>query len=285
MERTIVLYHGNCGDGFGAALAAWKKLGDTVEYIPLSRGEEIPEGLAGATLYFLDFTYDKETMDKIVATAKSVTVLDHHEGVKDVIESMPTFVYDKERSGATIAWSYFHPDTPVPLLLRHIQDEDTYQHRLADTPAVRAYLDVREYDFAEWDELMHKLENPETREEMLKTMRIYAEYFELLAQVAIRKAKKVSFEGYTCLFGTSHPMKSIKSYVGNLLAREMPPISLTVTAHPNGYGVSIRGDGSVNVAELAQKYGGNGHYSAAGFLIPRTGPFPWTLIEDEDSSD
>ncbi len=285
MERTIVLYHGNCPDGFGGAYAAWKKFGDSVEYESLNRGEVLPEGIDGAHIYLIDFTFKKELMDELISRVKSLVVLDHHEGVKDVIESMPHHVYDKERSGATIAWNYFHPDIPTPLLLKHIQDEDTYQHKMADTPAIRAYLDVREYDFQEWDELMQKLEDETTREEMLKTMRVYAEYFALLGQVALRKAKKVSFEGYTCLFGTSHPMKSIKSHIGHLLADALPPISLTVTAHPNGYGVSIRGDGSVNVAEIASRFGGNGHHNSAGFLIPNAGPFPWTLIEDEDSSD
>lgn len=284
MERTLVLYHGNCPDGFGAAYAAWKKFGDTAEYIPLDRNENVPN-VAGRDVFLMDFTFTQEVMNELQKSAKSLVVLDHHEGVKEVTESMDNHVYDKERSGATIAWNYFHPDVPTPLLLQHIQDEDTYQHRMADTPAIRAYLDVREYDFQEWDELLQKLENPETREEMLKVTRVYAEYFTLLGQVALRKAKKVSFEGYTCLFGTSHPMKSIKSHIGHLLAEALPPISLTVTAHPNGYGVSIRGDGSVNVAEIASRFGGNGHHNAAGFLIPNTGPFPWTLIEDEDSSD
>ena len=48
MERTIVAYHGNCPDGFGGAYAAWKKFGDTAEYLPLSYGKPVPEGLAGA---------------------------------------------------------------------------------------------------------------------------------------------------------------------------------------------------------------------------------------------
>lgn len=285
MERTLIFYHGNCPDGFGGAYAAWKKFGDTVTYHPLVRGEELPEDIEGAHVYFIDFTLDQEGMDAVLAKAASLVVLDHHEGVKDVIQSMPVHVYDKERSGATIAWQYFHPDTETPLLLKHLEDEDTYKHAMADTFAVRTLIDITEYDFAVWDDLVERMENPNTREEILAKARIYAEYFEAMAQLSVRKAKRVEFEGYTCYFGTTEPQKSLKSWVGNLLARKLPPLSLVVTAHPNGYGVSIRGDGSVNVAEIAQRFGGNGHYSAAGFLIPRTGPFPWTLIQDETTSD
>jgi uncharacterized protein len=286
MERTLVLYHGNCPDGFGGAYSAWKKFGDTAEYIPLHRGEPVPEHIDGAHLYLIDFTYPKEQMDDLLRRAASLVVLDHHEGIREVVEAMPDHVFDSNRSGATIAWTYFHPDTPVPLLLEHLEDQDIYRHALPDTVPLHAYLEVHPFTFELWDEVREALDNSETREAMLAKARIYAEYYELLAQIAVAKAKLVSFEGMEIYFGTAHPFKSLKSHVGNLLAKKQGPCSLVVTAHPNGYGVSIRGDGTINVAEIAQKYGGNGHPNASGFLIPREGPFPWTLIEtDEDTRD
>lgn len=286
MERTVILYHGGCPDGFGGAYAAWKKFGDAAEYIPLHRGESLPEGIDGARIYLIDFTYSRETMDELLARAGSLVVLDHHDGVREVVEAMPEYVFDSGRSGATIAWSYFHPDLPVPYFFKLLEDQDLYRRALPDTVPLHAYLEVRPFTFEDWDETILLLEDPETREQFLEKTRIYAEYFELLAELATEKAKLVSFEGYEVHFGTSHPFKSLKSRVGNLLAMKRGPFSLVVTAHPNGYGVSVRGDGSVNVAEIAQKYGGNGHPNASGFLIPREGPFPWELIEDhEDSGD
>lgn len=284
MSRVLILYHGSCPDGFGGAYAAWKKFGDSAEYRPLHRGEDIPQDLEGADVYLIDFTYPKEQMDLIQASAASFTVLDHHAGIKDVVESMPNHVFDENRSGATIAWTYFHPDTPVPLLLQYLEDQDIYRHALADTIPLHAYLEVHPFTFPIWDELAQTLDNPDTRESILVKARTYAEYYELLAQIAVEKAKLVSFEGMEIYFGTSHPFKSLKSHVGHLLAKKKGPCSLTVSAHPNGYGVSIRGDGTIDVAEIAKRYGGNGHPSAAGFLIPREGPFPWILIEDETDS-
>lgn len=283
MERTIILYHGSCPDGFGGAYAAWKKYGDTVEYIPLSRSGEPPvEACAGAKLYFIDFSYTKEIMDQFIAVATSVTVLDHHEGVRDVIESMPEFVYDATHSGATIAWSYFHPGTPTPTLLSYVEDGDLFHFVLPDTRAISTYLEVQPFDFEVWDELTRKLDDPTLREEMLHTARVYAEYFQLLANVAVKNAKLVSFEGHEIYFANSHPIKSMKSLIGNLLAKKRGPCALVVSSHPEGYGVSIRGDGSIDVSAIAQHYGGNGHPNSSGFLIPREGPFPWTLIEEGD---
>ena len=38
-NKPLVIYHKYCLDGFGAAFAAWKKFGDTVEYLPLAYPE------------------------------------------------------------------------------------------------------------------------------------------------------------------------------------------------------------------------------------------------------
>lgn len=287
MEKTIVLYHGSCPDGFGGAYAAWKKFGDAAEYIPLSRSDAPPvERVAGATAYFIDFCYTKEVMDQFVAVAKSVTVLDHHEGVEDVIKSMPEYRYASDHSGAGIAWRYFFPDTPVPTLLSLVEDDDLFRFSLPDTRAIITYLEVQPFEFQVWDEIAQALDNPSTKETMLSRATIYREYFERLATISVEHAKLVSFEGHEVYFAQAHPLKSMKSLVGNLLAKKKGPCALVVSAHPNGYGVSIRGDGSVDVSKIAQKFGGNGHPNSAGFLISREGPFPWTLIpEDETARD
>ncbi len=285
MERTVILYHGSCPDGFGGAYAAWKRFGDTAEYIPLHRGDDLPAGLEGDNLYFVDFTYEMGAMEHFVSIAKTVTVLDHHIGMKEVVESMPAFIFDNNKSGAGIAWSYFNPELSFPTLLAHVQDDDLFRFALPDTKAILSYLTVHPFTFESWDELASMLEHPEESKVLLARARAYAEYGTLLAESAADKAKLVEFEGFRCMFANAHPSKTMKSLVGNILARRVPPLALVVSAHPKGFGVSIRGDGSVNVAQIAEKYGGNGHHDSAGFLIPVDGPMPWTLIEDEDSSD
>ncbi len=287
--RTIVFYHGRgtkCPDGFGGAYAAWKKFGDSVEYIGLARGDEpVYELCKDNEVYFIDFSYEKDVMLEIGKLAKRLVVLDHHEGVQEATESAPEHVFDAKRSGAGIAWDYFHPNTPRPKLIDHLEDDDLFRFTIPDTREIITYLEVQPYDFALWDEFAKKLDDPATQEEILHTARAYREYFERIADIAVERAKLVSFEGYECYFATAHPIKSLKSKVGNLLAKKKSPIGLVVSAHPNGFGVSIRGDGSVDVSKIAQKFGGNGHPSSSGFLIPREGPFPWELIADEDSSD
>ena len=280
MSKTIIFYHGGSPDGFGGAYAAWKKFGEMAEYVPLHRGDDELPDVAGADVYFIDFVYEKEQMDEIAAQAKTLTALDHHEGVREVTESMPNYVFDNDRSGASIAWEYFHPGTPLPTLLTFIEDDDLFRFKLDDTRAVLSYLGVNPFSFEFWDETAATLDDPEKGPVLLEKLRAYGEYFELLAHYAVDKAKLVEFEGHRCYFATAHPYKPMKSLVGNLLATKQPPFALVVSAHPKGFGVSIRGDGNVDVSKIAFKYGGNGHKSSAGFLIPANGPLPWTIIEE-----
>ena len=280
-KTTAVLYHGRCPDGFGGAYAAWKKFGDTAEYIPVKYGEPLPEGLDDKDIYIVDFCYeDPAILDALKTHTKKVVVLDHHESSRENVEGFPEHVFDLNRSGATIAWTYFHPDAPMPRLMQYLEDGDLYRYSLPETRDVFSYLLVQPQELLLWDTLAQTLEDDATRAEFLKKAAIYSEYFKLLGDQCVENARKVKFEGYECLFTNSHPSITMKSYVGHELAVKLPPIGLVVSAHPDGFGVSIRGDGSVDVSEIAAKYGGGGHRGSAGFIIRNGDKIPWTEIED-----
>ncbi len=280
-KQIAILYHGGCPDGFGGAYAAWKKFGDTAEYVPLKHGLPPPNDMAGKTLYFIDFCYKKEIMDQFVTEAESVTVLDHHLGVREVTESMPHFVFDEKRSGATIAWRYFHHDAPVPVLLQYVQDGDLYTFTLPDSRAVLSYVYAQKFHFDTWDKLMRELEDVRTRTELVQRGTIYAEHFAILAQQIANKAAIVTFEGYECYFASAADMFS--SDVGNLLAKLKPPLALVANMHGDVLNVSLRSDDSVDVSAIARKYGGNGHPRASAFRITWGDPLPWQVIKEHEN--
>lgn len=281
-SKTVILYHANCPDGLGGAYAAWKKFGDHAEYIPLRHGRPAPEGLSGARLFFIDFCYPKETMDALQEEAESLVVLDHHEGIREVVESMKEHIYDDDHSGAVIAWKYFHPDKSVPLMLRYVEDGDLYRFKLVDSRALLAYLYSRPFELPVWDDLMKQVENDKARKDMVERGKIYAEYGALLVEELAGRAKLVSFEGYECYFSTS--IGAFTSDLGNKLARTKSPLALCVEARPDGLRVSLRGDGSVDVSEIARKHGGNGHPNAAAFSLPYGSPIPWEELSEETSA-
>ena len=280
-EQTVILYHGKCPDGFGGAYAAWKKFGDTAEYIPVDHGDAPPEGLGGREVYLVDFCFEiTEQMDALAEITKRLVVLDHHKSTKALVENAPEHVYDEKRSGATIAWSYFHPDTSAPRLMKYLEDGDLYRYALPETRDIFSYLLVLPFEFFAWDELALALEDDAKRAAILKKAAAYTEFFEALAQSSVERAKKVRFEGREVYFAATHPNITMKSFVGNELYKKLPPFSLVVTAHPNGFGVSIRGDETVDVSKIAEKYGGGGHPGSAGFFIPNGETMPWVEIED-----
>ena len=283
-KEIAVLYHGGCPDGFGGAYAAWKKFGDTAEYIPVKHGHPVPEGLVGRRVFFIDFSYPKEIMDEIVKISASMTVLDHHLGKKEVVESMPEYVFDEKRSGATIAWSYFHPNVSVPMLLKYVEDGDLYLFKLADSRAIISYMYAQPFHFNEWDSLSEKLENEVERAVLIERGKIYAEHFAILIEQISNKATLVSFEGFECYLVTAADM--FASDVGNRLARLKPPIGIIVNLHGDVLNVSLRSDPSVDVSAIARKYGGNGHPQASGFRIHWGDKLPWTVLkENEDSGN
>ena len=285
-KEIVIAYHTDCLDGFGAAYAAWKKFGDSADYLPLKHGSVPPlEQLSGREVYMVDFCYPQESMDAILKAAKSFVVLDHHEGIQDVIESMPNHVYDADRSGATIAWGYFHPDTPVPTLLKHLEDQDLYRFAMPDTRAIDVYLNGFDFSFDLWDTIAADLDDPEKHAAIMTKANAYLEYFNHLVKLSIDHAHPIMFEGHKVLMANTSPMKTLKSAVGNALAKKMPPFGLVLSVHPKGLGVSARGDGTVDLTVIAKKYGGNGHPKSAGFVFPYSSEMPFTSAEEHEHDD
>ena len=281
-KETAILYHGGCPDGLGGAYAAWKKYGDTAEYIPVKHGYPVPEGLTGRNIFLIDFSFPQDEMDQIAKIAASFTVLEHHLGTKGIVEAMPKYVFDEKRSGATIAWNYFHPDVPVPALLQYIEDGDLYRFTLPHSRQILAYAytsPLLSSSFEQWDALIKEMGNPVELERIIQTGTLFEQYHDHVVENAIRHAEIVHFEGFECYLASTSG--EFVSDVGNLLAVKKPPLAVIVSANAIGLRVSMRSDKSVDVAAIARKYGGNGHPAAAGFRIPFGQTVPWTPIEKE----
>jgi oligoribonuclease NrnB/cAMP/cGMP phosphodiesterase (DHH superfamily) len=138
-----VLYHANCTDGSGAALAAYIALGDAATYIPVQYNKPVPDMPLATVIYMVDFSYPKEILLQLADSAQ-VVVIDHHKTAKAALEDIdhPNIQvwFDMEQSGATMAWKYFHADRAVPLLLRHIEDRDLWKFKLEGSKEIHRGL-------------------------------------------------------------------------------------------------------------------------------------------------
>lgn len=148
---NYVLYHTNCRDGDGAALAAYLKLGEeNTTYIPVQYNRPMPEIENGSNVYILDFSYPKTILEELHQRSKSVLVLDHHKTAMNELQGLPYAKFDMNKSGAVLAWEHFHPGKDIPDLLLDIQDRDLWIKERPNVETTAAGLllcrDFRDYE-------------------------------------------------------------------------------------------------------------------------------------------
>jgi hypothetical protein len=174
--KSLVIYHDNCLDGFGAAFAAWTVLRDEAEYLPMQHDKTEDwfhstqcEDITGREIYILDFSFKQDRMDFLFREAKRVVWLDHHASSLGTAEELPIsyvhahgrlqggneagslVIHDNNKSGAYLSWEYFHPGTEIPMLIQHISDYDLWQFKLEGTKAFnKALWSLAPWSFYQW---------------------------------------------------------------------------------------------------------------------------------------
>ena len=161
--KTVVIYHASCPDGFGAAWAAHRVLGERAQYLPMNHGDPIPQMDNDARVYILDFSFDRERMGELQREhgQDNVILLDHHITADQELSELPNCHIDLSKSGAVLSWEHFHTGSTVPTLLLYVQDKDLWTWELPDSRAISAYLSSREMDFDTWDNIARDLETAE----------------------------------------------------------------------------------------------------------------------------
>lgn len=169
---AVVLYHGGCSDGFGAAWIASKFLAEPT-LIPVSYGKPAPlDRLVNETVYILDFSYPREELLELAFVAHRVIVLDHHESAAKELAALDVprlyVEFDMKRSGCRMTWDYFasrcHRTPKCPTSLRdwprldklssYIQDRDLWTWELPDSREVSAFLAALPKTLEAWDRLL-----------------------------------------------------------------------------------------------------------------------------------
>ena len=277
-KKIVVLYHGNCTDGFTGAWAAWKKFGNKAQYIGVKHSAPPPAGITDKdAVYMIDYTYPWKYLSKIIKDNKRVTSVDHHISAKENTEKTFQYSYALNNSGAVLAWKYFHPEKKVPVISRHVEDIDIWKFKLPRTREIFAYMDLFDYDFKTWDKLAKKLENPKTRKQVIKDGTIALLHEDrLVDRLVANNAELVKFEGIKA-YAINSP--NFPSQLGHRLVLKLPPIGIVWHEKADKINVSLRSDGNTDVAKLAGKYGGGGHKAASAFTVPKGSKLPWKALE------
>lgn len=267
--NTYILYHGNCPDGFGAAWAAWKKLGDAATYLPVQHDLPMPELEAGAQVYIVDFSYPADVLQPLSELMHSIIVLDHHKTAQEGLAGLPHLdeleagqgnigvLFDMEKSGAMLAWEYFHPNEPVPELIRYVQDKDLWQFKLPDSKAFSAGLSSYPFDFEFWDTLDIKQLKQEGH---------------IILRMSNNLVERLMDRVYWRDLGGYHiPVVNspfFGSDLGHTLCQRFPEAPFAASYSDKDANKRIwelRSEGDFDVSAVAKQLGGGGHRNAAGF--------------------
>ncbi len=277
-KDIIILYHGECGDGFGAAWAAWKKFGDSADYVPVRHGYSYPDNFVDKEIYTVDLTLPKEITEKLLKTNKRLTSIDHHVTAEEIAKMTRDYSFDSNHSGAFLAWKYFHPDKLVPKLLLFIEDIDIWKFEYPETRNFISALNLYDFSFELFDKVALEIENPDKLKEYLLKGEVISQHDKKILHELSQTAILVEFEGYK-VYAVNAP-DFIKSELGHELSKSFP-FAIVWRQKKDKIFVSLRSDRIVNVSEIAKKYSGGGHKGAASFSFPAGQAFPWKIVKSE----
>lgn len=269
----LVLYHGNgCPDGFAAALSAWLYYGGQAELVGLDHGDvksvdDLPS-LGGRAVYILDFSFSADLLRAIEQRAAKLVMLDHH---KSAAEKLTGFAcrcgvvhFDMDKSGARLAWEFFHPDAPLPDLVRHVEDRDIWAWKYPESAAYLAALDMEPFDLERWREIL-AFTPAQTAVFMARGQAMDEKFHKLGADIAAG-AQPVAFNGVPGLMVNAP--SAFHSLVGDMLSRRSGTFALMWTVGKGGLvKVGLRSQRNFDCIPLAESMGGGGHAQACGFRM------------------
>lgn len=283
---NIVFFHKDCNDGLCGALAARLHFDGNAEYIPMTYKDNIDSyDLNDKTIYFIDIS-PPDSFFKKDKVWKEIIILDHHlSAIRNLSAFKDQFsnksILDTKRSGATIAWEYFHPHLPIPRFIKIAEDRDLWKFNYPETKALTTYC----HNFVPYtiESYLEIFDNDFILDDYIKKGKNILEYqSKVIQDVAERGTHilKFNFDGVEYDFGIINCMvfpSELGSYiVSNRFNDDIQPqvaIMWCYNMKDDVYNFSIRGRDIVDCSKIAemikqssknQNHRGGGHFNASG---------------------
>jgi hypothetical protein len=287
--RPIIVHHANCPDGFGAAWWLAKHLPtdwEPAELIAKAYDDSPlePGDVEGRALFVVDFCWPDATLDRLAIVAERMVVLDHHQTAVgfaagcsqlqhyttiDEWEANGPYenfviVVDENRSGVGLVadWVQRTSDVEPPEFLANLEDRDLWRFDLDDTPAVFAAVTSRPYTVEAWDEMAQ-----------MRHAALVIEG-EAINRYRDRLVDQVAASWFSLRLGdmmipcASSPYAIGSDVAGRLAENDANGIGAYVILHATEVQIGLRSRrNGPDVAEIAERYGGGGHFHASGLRL------------------
>lgn len=274
---TVVIYHANCSDGFGAAyiarhysqLNALPNNSGKIRLIPYSHKDKIADFLENQNIVFIDCCYERNDLLHVKEVANKVLVLDHHDTVDRGCGDLDFVHLDRTRSGVRLAWNFFFFEQIIPVQFLHIEDRDLFRFSLDYTKFFCAALDSYEMSFDVWDQYF-SIDMSESHYAMhIQIGRSIIRYKETIIRQLTKNSHKIDFFGYLAVWcNVPFPLHSD---AGNFLKETLPDCKFSICIGIEDLDIIYLSFRSLNfnVLEIVESLGGGGHPNAAGCRITR----------------
>lgn len=287
-KEVIVIYHGNCADGFGAAWVCRKAFAENrlykdqpawqhAEFYP-GVYQKAPPNVKDKMVYIVDFSYKRPIMVELLNDAAGVVIIDHHASaisdLSDLVHPRLTSYFDVKHSGAMLAWLFFFGEgQPPPELLKIIEHRDLWKFSTPPTDydnlvrQVQANLFSYPYDFDVWDMLMTEAQSEEKLDNLSSEgAAIERKHFKDIKELLKVGQRRAIIAGFDV--PVANLPYTLSSDAGHIMD-DGEPFAACYMDTPKGriFSLRSRAGKGIDVSEIAKKYGGGGHPNAAGFEI------------------
>ena len=225
----------------------------------------------GEKVFIVDFTFPQDVMMELLEKTTDITWIDHHlSALRVEYPRKLAGILSTEKAACELTWNYLFPGRPLPEAVRLTGDKDVWAWKYGDDTAF-FNEGIRIFDHQPsaplWKDLLGN--DASVMADIKARGAICVRYRQTIcADYVNRFAFETVIEGHRAIavglqmFGSETFGERVKQY----------DLCLTYEFNGRQWVVSLFSE-TIDVCRIAEKHGGGGHRSAAGFSCARP-PFP-----------
>jgi oligoribonuclease NrnB/cAMP/cGMP phosphodiesterase (DHH superfamily) len=244
--------------------AAWiaKQFWPDAELFGAKYGQDPPH-VHDRRVMVVDFAYPRDVLLDMDEVSELLIVLDHHASHRDACVGLDFCCFDMTKSGAGLTWDHFYLDAkPRPDWINAVEDRDLWQFKLEGTREFHAYMSSFPISIESCDRF-HEGEFPKMIAGGVSILR----YVHNTISKIVDERRMVNIDGRHVAVANA-PYQYASQAAGEMLEIETSAdYAMCWFARRDGrVQFSLRSrDGETDVADIAKRYGGGGHVTAAGY--------------------